>query len=819
MLGVEFRQCARAGLEAEIQNSPESVTRMLQALQEREEIRMEVLQLLVAITQTNQEMKKSVAFNEGFETLFSIMKLEGWADEPTSNVRECLVVCRNILEDCPTAQRLFVDGSEAYTDMLCDFFDIEHLSLVNLDPEQDGVDYLTPFRVDDTLARLADDQLRTECMIAAMNVLRVVIGERPVEPPPPSSSSLPEPPRSQDKEGMERRRKALLSSHRVLPATLNVIAVCRGLPASVVEAALDLLIVLCDGAAESQLLLMNTIVRTVRTTNESDNDPAGLTFHWIVRGLDTTQWIPLPSLLGDRYTYCFDAVDLLEDDEDSLGHSTVATLTRKCFICLETLLKLDEMGAVLMLQSMVAPAPIDSELATYDGAFINPVELDEVSVASSRVCCLTAALTCRRLGFCRWLGFPCAPQPLLPLGKVVLDALNANMHELSNRECVEPLVFANPANRLANMLTCVILNGGSMAKALAERVPWEVAIDGGESGMVSGMVRWAGFSARTALESQDAVEDAFQQAHWLTTGALVTNIACTSDSSIALCALAFAESKGTFLFDLLSENATVPLNIQAAACLAIGTSIVTLSEAKLEEGGPLAELCESQLKDIESQIGVAAFLDILTSAANKLKQKKANKKLLSEEWERFFFCASFEDFFEQQVPLIQKTLVEKLSLVSPMYDQGDQHETIQRLQARIQELETALSSRGATTGGASETEVNALRKQISDQEGEILKLKELINAERNNSRTQAEELTQKAKMVEMMQQEMDKMVSPLEYDRLKLESEKQIQLLQSRLEQQKQAVGNGGPQSDALLTQVILPHLCCVRCLFFLTSR
>src|SRR5690606_9760015 len=118
-------QCARAGLEAEIQNSPESVSRMLQAVKDREEIRMEVLQLLVAITQSNQEMKKSVAFNEGFETLFWIMRLEGWAQEPTSNVRECLIVLRNIVDECPTAQRLFVDGSEAYTDMLCDFFDIE----------------------------------------------------------------------------------------------------------------------------------------------------------------------------------------------------------------------------------------------------------------------------------------------------------------------------------------------------------------------------------------------------------------------------------------------------------------------------------------------------------------------------------------------------------------------------------------------------------------------------------------------------------------------------------------------------------------------
>lgn len=164
---------------------------------------------------------------------------------------------------------------------------------------------------------------------------------------------------------------------------------------------------------------------------------------------------------------------------------------------------------------------------------------------------------------------------------------------------------------------------------------------------MGGMTKWAAFSARTALDSQDAADDAFQQAHWLATAALITNIACATESSVALCMLSFAEQRGGFLFELLSEHSTVPLNIRAAACLAIGTSIVTLNDEQVQDGSLEAELRDSQLKDIESLIGVAAFLDILASASNKLKQKKANRKLLSEEWEQFFFCSSFESFFEQ----------------------------------------------------------------------------------------------------------------------------------------------------------------------------
>lgn len=57
-----------------------------------------------------------------------------------------------------------------------------------------------------------------------------------------------------------------------------------------------------------------------------------------------------------------------------------------------------------------------------------------------------------------------------------MDALDANLRELTTPDCQEPLLFGGPASRLVNMLTCVILNGGVMAKALAERVSWEVSV-------------------------------------------------------------------------------------------------------------------------------------------------------------------------------------------------------------------------------------------------------------------------------------------------------------------------------------------------------
>lgn len=62
----------------------------------------EVLRLALAmplpqLTNSNLEVKKFVAFQEGFERLFDIMSSEGMLEGGSVIVKDCLLVCTNLL--------------------------------------------------------------------------------------------------------------------------------------------------------------------------------------------------------------------------------------------------------------------------------------------------------------------------------------------------------------------------------------------------------------------------------------------------------------------------------------------------------------------------------------------------------------------------------------------------------------------------------------------------------------------------------------------------------------------------------------------------
>lgn len=52
---------------------------------------------LPQLTNSNLEVKKFVAFQEGFERLFDIMSSEGMLEGGSVIVKDCLLVCTNLL--------------------------------------------------------------------------------------------------------------------------------------------------------------------------------------------------------------------------------------------------------------------------------------------------------------------------------------------------------------------------------------------------------------------------------------------------------------------------------------------------------------------------------------------------------------------------------------------------------------------------------------------------------------------------------------------------------------------------------------------------
>jgi hypothetical protein len=72
------------------------MNKLLQRLPDssREEVRNQAIVLIQQLTATNEEMKKTVVFNEGFEILFGIIEREGGSSDSGIVVQDCLKICK-----------------------------------------------------------------------------------------------------------------------------------------------------------------------------------------------------------------------------------------------------------------------------------------------------------------------------------------------------------------------------------------------------------------------------------------------------------------------------------------------------------------------------------------------------------------------------------------------------------------------------------------------------------------------------------------------------------------------------------------------------
>jgi hypothetical protein len=122
-------------------------------------------------------MKKTVAFNEGFEILFGIIDKEGGSSEVGYVIQDCLQIVNNILHGSETCQRLFFSMGAAWIKRLASLFDPQLLEAfrdtATLDDSMDG---------DAAATRDADgalwfgDQSRVACAVLAINALNSSLG-------------------------------------------------------------------------------------------------------------------------------------------------------------------------------------------------------------------------------------------------------------------------------------------------------------------------------------------------------------------------------------------------------------------------------------------------------------------------------------------------------------------------------------------------------------------------------------------------------------------------------------------------------------------
>ena len=90
--------------ESDVISTPNGLNRLVDLLSHDEEIvdesvRNEILLLLITLTKSSETTRKLVAFNEGFDRLFSIINHEGGLTGGSIVVNDCLVLANNLVED------------------------------------------------------------------------------------------------------------------------------------------------------------------------------------------------------------------------------------------------------------------------------------------------------------------------------------------------------------------------------------------------------------------------------------------------------------------------------------------------------------------------------------------------------------------------------------------------------------------------------------------------------------------------------------------------------------------------------------------------
>ncbi len=139
---------------------PAGVQKIVDGLRDpREVVRNSIVLALGSLTTVCVELCEAVAFQEGLEQLFNIMRLEGMLTGGEV-IRDCLVVCMNVIKNSVVAQRLFCEGQCIH--ILHRLIDLRRLQL------QEGGKSL----------ELSVSALQEQIMVSGITLLRLVLSCR-----------------------------------------------------------------------------------------------------------------------------------------------------------------------------------------------------------------------------------------------------------------------------------------------------------------------------------------------------------------------------------------------------------------------------------------------------------------------------------------------------------------------------------------------------------------------------------------------------------------------------------------------------------------
>ena len=319
-----------ATLEKLIQDCPAGMNKLLHRLSDhsREEVRNQALVFVKQLTAHNEEVKKTVVFNEGFEILFGIIRLEGGVEGSGPVVMDCLEICRNLLTNSETCQRFFFGMGTGWTLQVAEFFAPELLETETGDEE--GHPWF-------------EDLSRCRCANIALEALVAALGTT----------------------NAKHQSAVALSSQSVVPSVSHWL-IRRG-PVGLARNALLFLESLVAQNPEVAGRVINTVLvfhaaRKGRSV-PLDSEVGNFVNSWKLNAREERRCINIPLLLTESYVYSYDSWRGIDDVD---GSSVSASLYLSAF---EQLLRAEDQYAGVIIQYILAPVMQDeSDNESFDNS-------------------------------------------------------------------------------------------------------------------------------------------------------------------------------------------------------------------------------------------------------------------------------------------------------------------------------------------------------------------------------------------------------------------------------------------------------------------
>ena len=309
---------------------------------------------------------------QGFEILFGIMRSEGGPAEAGIVVKDCLLICCNMLQKSEICQRFFFGMGKEWVVYLTQFFSSEILENIrNADSSEFGSpggfgegnndDGMGGDGVGSGGGSWYLDPTRVQCASLALHALAGALLE--INP---------------------KHQLLVALQTNVIPSASFWLA--RRGPDTMVDAVLNILLRVVANNAEVAANIADMILEITPSkggvTHPFGEVDLGLQFAWQPLHSKGRKLISIPALLAERYIFTSTAwrASALPLSLPSLTDITTSgVLSVRCLNVLESLLRADSSTCDLMVQFILAPPP-----PTEDGDGDGQGDLDMTAMGSMR---------------------------------------------------------------------------------------------------------------------------------------------------------------------------------------------------------------------------------------------------------------------------------------------------------------------------------------------------------------------------------------------------------------------------------------------------